>query len=972
MKAKGGQDPRDIQWRLMMRRGQPLDVLAEVSVMLQDADPSARASLLRWQAEVQIQLGEYGHAMESAHHALEAVTDATDPKVTALIHATIGAACAATGRRDEAVANFLIAERLLREQGEEWALGAVFTNHAICELSRNAINKCLALLESASACMPQSENDRNEQPERLATIRINRSIGFVLSGRTREAVDELLEARKEILPTGNALLLGIVDFNLSDAYRISGLYGSMLEAAESAIRMYSAAGSQPFVRKAKGRAAAAFAYLGKWQQAQEIVDYLLSSASSDEMEQVHADLAFAARAFRRQGWGEIPGSPIGKFGKRSGKVPLILERLTQLRAQSYVGDAYTESEDLIARLAAIDDHPGARLLAEFERALRNAVLEPDNSEPLDPKFLLQLDATFGAGSSREAAALLRGVAGRSAGSINRQMNAFLEVLWNTLETWYDQHGEMYRSDFLSGLENRALTDTMNLAVEANRPDVIMEVIETFRIDTSTDGSPRTKLGLAPFVQIADFTFDSMQPARDGLDLLRPARYLGDPRPVAVRGRSAIAEAASLTQQPVELDRLRVKLAADDAFWWSFSIIDETLYWAVLSPDSIDGGKRELPSAFVTAVKAHLWTLPVTLESDLILLGSMRDSAAARLIALARAASTAMLDRPLIRDAALAALPADLRRQARDYCAEAGQGDVRDTYTILSEILLPEVLRHALLTADYPCRLIVTLPPELATVPVGMLPIETDSVVLEHASVQFSPPAGLAERLSLLPHNQIPRPHLLAIADTAGDLAWAARRPSSSTPILTGWSAARDFSEVATRQQVEQQLRHGSWQSGSPGVLSYTGHLVPGDRDHPGSAALICAQAEAGGLPDLLTASEILSWREARFPSHVYLGGCEGTGFGTGLEWASLAAAALARGASCILSHAWPIVDSSDTATVDETCMRVLSSAGDVAETLAAVQRSWFRQWKCGEPAAFPPHFWAGLQLIGCTSPMPKG
>jgi hypothetical protein len=210
--------------------------------------------------------------------------------------------------------------------------------------------------------------------------------------------------------------------------------------------------------------------------------------------------------------------------------------------------------------------------------------------------------------------------------------------------------------------------------------------------------------------------------------------------------------------------------------------------------------------------------------------------------------------------------------------------------------------------------------------------------------------------------------LLAIADTAGDLPWAAQQPSPPTRVLTSWAAAHDFSEVATRQQVEQWLRRRSWSAGAAGVLSYTGHLVPGDRAHPGSAALVCAQSRTEGVPGLLTAGEILSWQEPCFPSHVYFGGCEGSGFGTGLEWASLATAALARGASCVLSHAWPIVDRADMAEVDKACTRVLTNAGNIAKALADAQRSWFDQWRSGEANAITPHFWAGLQLIGCAGP----
>jgi hypothetical protein len=343
-------------------------------------------------------------------------------------------------------------------------------------------------------------------------------------------------------------------------------------------------------------------------------------------------------------------------------------------------------------------------------------------------------------------------------------------------------------------------------------------------------------------------------------------------------------------------------------------------------------------------------------------------ATARLIALARSASTMMLNRITLRDAALSALPASQRSSVCDYCSEVAQIDLPSVYEQLAQLLMPDELRDALRATGNTGRLIVTLPPELSTLPIGLLPVSKDTVVLDYASVQFSPPAGLAAGLAGRASAQPLRPHLLAIADTAGDLPAASRRPSRPASFLTGWSSAKEVHEVATRQQVEQHLRYGGWVGGAPGVLSYTGHLVPGDRDHPGSAAIVCAQASAEGPLTLLTADEILSWPEFCFPSHVYLGGCEGTGFGTGLEWASLAAAALSRGASCVLSHAWPIVDGPDMAKVDIACTSALTSAVDVGQMLVDIQRSWLDQWRQGQPHAIPPHFWAGLQLIGRAGP----
>jgi len=970
MDKQDDHDAFSTRWRLMLIDGHLPNILTEVNAQLVDATPSDRPFLLRWQATARNHLGEHIAAMESARLALEIGTGDADPQTAALIYANIGTAYLGLGKHDKAVASFEMAELLLRELGDEWMLGAVLVNHAACEISRHSNNAGIALLDEAAICQPMSKTDLKEQSYRAVTIRINRSIAFFQSARTKESVDELLRARQETFPTGNLKLLGSVDFNLARAYERLHLYSSMLEAAESAAQMHHKTGNIRGARQARALVAAALANLGKRQRAKDLVDELLSSAQDDEIEEVRANLASVAWTFRYHGWGDISGIPAGRYGGMPDQKVAIFDRLQELRDQNYAGDAYSESEDLLAQLEASGDHPATRLMVEFERALRNAILNPESSELLSPEISQELEEITGRGI-RNMAAIVQGFAADEAGATAKQLEAWLEILWNRLDSWHDQHDEEYRSDYLSGHGHIELATCLDLAVEAGRPDVIMEVIEVVRIDTSSAGSPRASLGLAPYYQVASTDLYSSHRGNSGSGLTHPVRYLADPRPVAIRGRSAMAEVASSIQQPVDLDRLRVMMAGPDSLWWSCSVQDHTLFWALLTPDGVLGGKRELPAPFAAAVEAHLRSLPVILESDLALSGSLAAPATVRLIALARSASSAMLNRPALRDAALAALPSDRRSSVRDYCAGATQIDLKAAYELMAQVLVPDELRQTLLTSGNTCRLIATLPPELATLPISLLPVSTDAVVLDHANVQFSPPAGLAAGLSGRAYAQVPRPHLLAIADTAGDLPAAYTRPSPPATVLTGWSSAHEVDEVATREQVERHLRYGGWVGGSPGVLSYTGHLVPGDRDHPGSAALVCAQANAEGPPDLLTASEILSWQDSCFPSHVYLGGCEGTGFGTGLEWASLAAAALSRGAACVLSHAWPIVDGSDMAKVDTACMTILTNAGDVGQMLGDIQRSWLDQWRQGNPDAIPPHFWAGLQLIGSAG-LPAG
>jgi tetratricopeptide (TPR) repeat protein len=979
------QDALRTRWRSMMNTGRALDVLAEIEAQLDVDSLNDCAFLLCWQATAYNHLGTHAKALESAQKALQTSVNIDDPRTTALIHANIGIASQYHGAPiDNALNSFEIAERILRELGDEWTLGAVFINHAVYELSRGAIGSGLALLEKASSCSPVSEAEREEEPNRALTIRINRSAALFASGKTKESIEELLQARQAVLQAGNPLLLGIVDFNLSGTYERLQLYGSMIEAAESAADNYVKAGSASGTRRARAMVAAGLAYLGKQQQAQDLVDELLSAADGEETEQVLADLSVVAEAFRKQGFGDIYNLQERPYGMLTEQVSAILNRLQVLKDQNYAGAAYAESEDLLSQLDAFD-HPGVHLIADFERAVRTAHIDPDN--PL-PSEVFKRQGQMWSGRPRDTKAIVRMIVAMKNeiaaikegkehptpsyfSSLTDRLNSWLEGLWDLHESWHEQHHETYRSEFLSGRRHQELAVALDVAVEAAKPEVIMEIIETFRIDVSHSGTAQARFGLASFGQLAEATSAATHPggAESDSSVTRAARYLIDPRPVAVRGKSAIVEAASLPQQPADLDLLRVALAGQDALWWSFAILDETLYWALLTPGSVHGGKRKLPATFVSAVGAHLNALPISLASDLALFNNSSEPAVTDLIALARCASNALLNRSAIREKAVAALPAHLQSSVREYCATVGQIDIQGPYELLAQVLLPEELRQALRTADHNCRLIVTVPPELATLPIGLLPVDADSVLLDHAYVQFSPPAGLAAGFVGRPAQDTPRPHLLSVVDTIGDLGWATRPTSQTTPVLTGWSTARLMSDVATRRRVTEELRHGGWMGGASGVFSYIGHVVPGDRDRPASAALICAPTGEDSPPDLLTAGEILSWKEQCFPSHVYLGGCEGTGFGTGLEWASVAAAALARGASCVLAHAWPIVDSVDMAEIDEACAAVLA-AEDVGHALGEMQRSWMDQWRHGLPNAIPPHFWAGLQLIGCAGPQP--
>jgi tetratricopeptide (TPR) repeat protein len=955
------------RWQRMIASGELSTIRDEAGARLNDTGQIDTAFLLNWQAVAYNQLGMHNEASQCASIALSNVGD-DDHELIARIYSNIAAALLGLGKAEEALSAFETAEAILHELGSDWALSAVLINHATGEFARRNFAGGLALLDKAVNCSPEPDTDQAQIALRHATIRVNRSSALFQLGRTQDSINELLAARQQVLALGDSsgTLRGTVDLNLATTYLRLHLYGSMLEAAESAARAFTEFGHEPMKRRARYLVASAQAELGKYGSAQEIIDELLSTAEEGSEEIVH--LSKAADAFRRQQGIWQMGTETETEGESEAKI--ISKRLDELQDEGYAGPAYKESEILLARLDELADHPAAKLAAKFMRAIRDAYADPENSQKLRHELTREAEEIAGP-RIRGISGVIRGFAAEASGSTEEQLDNWLELLWNLHGSWHDQHDETYRSDFLETADSlREITTALQLAADAEKPTVIMEIIETFRVDVSHLPLKVSYLGLPEFYRLAEAgVLDHSSPDFGKEDKHETAATSGrvietSLTPIAIRGISAIAEAASVTQVAVDIDSLRVAQAGESALWWSFNILGQNLYWALLGPDFVYGGTRKVPTKFSGAVKTHLATLPIPHAADFALLKGSEPPSVARLLALARCASTAALGRPDIRDAAIAALPKHLRTSARAYCTDAEEIDVRSAYEQIAEVLLSDELRRTIVAARGDGRLIVTLPPELATVPISLLPTGHDSIVLDHASVQFAPPPGLAAQLVGRTSGETPRPHLLAVVDTTGDLASAGvQRSTPVAQVLTGWANARNVGEIASRERIEKIFRDTNWLPSATGVISYIGHIMPGSRDRPGSAALLCAPTSETDRPGLLTAREILSWGPS-FPSHFYLGGCEGTGFGTGLEWASVATAALAKGAACVLAHAWPIVDCSEMAQVDRTCVGLLSNAADVGQALVSEQRSWWSRWQRGLPDAIPPHFWAGLQLAG--------
>jgi hypothetical protein len=150
---------------------------------------------------------------------------------------------------------------------------------------------------------------------------------------------------------------------------------------------------------------------------------------------------------------------------------------------------------------------------------------------------------------------------------------------------------------------------------------------------------------------------------------------------------------------------------------------------------------------------------------------------------------------------------------------------------------------------------------------------------------------------------------------------------------------------------------------SPSLLSYLGHIQAGEFGDPAAAAFLVAPDSPHGDGTRLSARD-LSEAKPAMPERVYLGGCEGAGFGTSLEWSSIGAAALALGTDLVLAHRWPIIDGRHAELVDANLIAILAYEADPAAHLSAHMSQWYSTWRANPHAGVPPHFWSGLQVIG--------
>jgi tetratricopeptide (TPR) repeat protein len=960
--ANSWQDQRDVAWRKMVVSARYGDILSEIEMLPTDEVGANLPFILSWRAKVANLTGSYDDALSLSTRACNLTAQAEQRYGYAIALSNLGLANLGKERLVEAKDSLEEAAQILRDLDSKWALKAVLINLATCEFQLEFNQAGLRILNEAEAIEPETEIDLVEAPLRVAQIAANRAsvLASLPIGETREAIGLLLQARQIGRALDNDTVLAPIYLNLAMLYNRLGQYGSGLLAAQTAAQLFAASGNAGWHKRARMQTLTCLAYLGQGEKCCIMIDDLISVYGETDTELVET-VARTVRIQHRKGSRVIQeryANLIQREVERDAWRKRIVDRLDELQTLTdYSSEYMDEAEGLVRELENEATAQNDKTIAWFQRAIHEAHRNPGVYSRLPPELARYVDGLAGSvGQDIEAA--VHAYHAIHAGDTETERGVWLGMLWRDLQAVYRLQSEDFRSEYL---DSHRLDLALDFALRTDDAECLMEIMETVRIDAVMPGPAASSLGLP--------SFDSLEPTIIATLGGAPAvQHLSQPQALAVNGRSRIGSAVSSAAPAIDLDELRQHLGGEDAIWWSTIIVDNLYYWALMTPEGVTGGSVELTQEFYDALSDHSKMLPVILDSDRTVYQSMTQREV-RAVSIARSAGGPMAGLRDVKSAAINVLPSEHRRNAEAYCDAVTGSRLDGVYAAISKFLLPPQLKDVL--GDEEKYLICSVAPELATIPIGLLPVSSREVVVQRAAIQYAPPAGLASRIRRrLTNRSEParRPYVLAVTDTLGDLAGSTGNAQSGSAgiVLSSWSNAAEIGSVGRASEVLRRLEGNHFGQLRPGVMSVCGHLVAGVRERPGLSAVVCAPENPGDLPSLLTARDLLEL-PACFPSHIYLGGCEGTGLGTGLEWVSIAAAVLDRGAECSLSHSWPIIDSPIMTGVDATIIEIFCNSVDVGHAIAAQVRSWLSEWRRGVSDAPPPHFWAGLQLIGLRS-----
>ena len=855
--------------------------------------------------------------------------------------------------------------RLLEEAAERYGeLGLPYRqsgaliNLSIALLRKSKFRRGLALLDRAAQMSVEGLTEE-QRVDREVAIAINRASAYGILGEGQRAVDTMQATRPLVIEGGDPRMLANLDLNLGSFYERLERFGSALEAARSAVRGYRMAGLEVEARIAEAAVGKALGKLGRTGEAEPILERLLRLGEEEEGDPpwLEPTVDALASVIRASGRGDDADALEARFSslqswnreaQLANELMIEVKRLLDAWASGEAaGDRLPDTVvEKIDELRTSESPLGAGF-AEFAEEMFAAFVERRTMRPLSDRSLATMRE---AGVDPEGLNdILESAMAMQAQDDGRLLRSSLAELARKQITASSQEAAEYRGELLAGRGGGELLTALLVCIRRQRFDTLFELIEWCRRDLSELGAPAERLGLKAFSALS----------AEG----READTLGAPAALAVKGGSALRAASAGIEVVAGADDLREALAGRHAAWWTMMHFEGHVYWALLTEGWVGGGRIEVTESMEAALAAHRMAMPVALESDREVVGAEVSEWCLRTAAMARAAMAGMIADVDLFETCVRALPVDVANRVLER-GSPGAGELMNAYRALGHALIPEALERYLDGARERARLIVSVQPELASVPIGLLGTRDGRTLLERTPIGFAPPARATTMVADREEVGGPCEATLSIVNPTDDFVLAPSRADGSE--LCGWGGARVSEEVATVEACAGALR-GMTGSSPPARMSFLGHIRPGLASDPGSAALVLSPAEPGGPPAYLSAVELMR-ADLPVPDRVYLGGCEGAGFDTGLEWASVSAAMLVQGASCVLAHGWPVVESEMAARVDRACIEAIDSTADAAGALHGLQREWLRAWRKGEPGAVPPHYWAGLHAIGRSRP----
>jgi tetratricopeptide (TPR) repeat protein len=836
--------------------------------------------------------------------------------------------------------------------GSMWKLGAVECNRAIALVTLGRPDEAISALDAAVEYSTAEPPDAVHLGHRLRAIEVNRSAAMGQL-HIEDPVRALLAARTAAVAAEDMLNVGRVDLSLAQTYLTRQRFGSQLRAATSAQRSFTQLGMQNDATLSSILAARALVGLGRYEGVEEYLVALMNAVPDPDSERPPwwHDAGEALSAVRRA------LDPQAAMTMKTDLSPLnrhppILGLITRMNAM--LDDAFerimrgefapppSELAEVMEQIRAVRVPEAIRIAEVIEQmitAISTGSEMPEISDEHDAALQL-------AGMSREQAVdSVRAANQIHSSDVATQLAIALGEVADHQLTFAAQESQADRSA-LHVSAARSLASALQLSVVTGSPDVTFELLESGRRDLS-EWTHSVGEGVLPFDAVVAASGDAL--AREGEHGNDP---LAVPGLISVRGVSALQTARPRRVVRYDADALRRGLAGESSIWLSLRLVGQDLVWAYLSEDGTKAGVRNLAEDFELAMARHALAVPVPLAIHRGIAGADALPWMVHLVAVAVTAAGPLVRRADVVGSCLEALPPAVARRTREFI-EAGGTD-EDIYRVIADSVLPPSLMARLPDVD---RLLVSLPPELSTLPLPLLAAQDGRAIGEDVLITLAPPSSLAQTVVSRPVVASARRELIAVVDPTDDLAYAT---AGGNDALAGWARAAGNGHVATRRNLLQRLERAS--AGGDFALSFVGHVRPGVPTRPGRSALVLAPAEAGADPEHLGSGDLRG--AAHGARQVYLGGCESTGFGTGYEWASVAGAFLASGADTVLAHAWPILDSPDAAAVDGVVIDLLAREGLSAHALLALQRRWIADW-CQDPtSAIPPHHWAGLSAVG--------